>query len=138
MTELKACAAVFDGGPQLESFRRILIVRHVEAAEGVDSSKLIVNVVATLAMKEGPSLMLVDPREMPDDQQGSSRKLKGRSHTAALMSLGLVRMVCSLSVWGWNCEEEWMVNEYSYEALLTAKKAGTLDPVLQGLRPDEE
>lgn len=137
--DLRAVDKVCGFGPQLEWFTRIVIVRHFQAAPEVDSIDMIVKAVATIAMKEGPMLLMVDPREMPEFRKASSGKLKGRSHTAALMQqLGMVRMVSCRSVWGWHVHHDTMSMEYSYPALVAAKAEGELDEILNGLRPDEE
>lgn len=137
--ELKAIDVLSGLAPELPMFPRVLIVRHFAAADGVDSIEMIVKAVAAVAMKEGPSLLVVDPRELPEIRKSASGKLKGRTHTAALMQqLGLVRMVSCRCVWGWHPVHDLMSNEHSYAALVAAKAEGKLDDILNGLRPDEE
>jgi hypothetical protein len=137
--ELQACNVVAKGMiPELGDFPRIVIVRHFEPVEGVDSLDVIAKVVAAVAMKEGPMLLMVDPREMPTDQNVSAGKLKGRTHAAVLMQqLGLVRMICSRSLWGWHCRED-LGDWHSYHELVVAKNEGMLESVLKGLRVDRE
>jgi hypothetical protein len=137
--ELQAVDEISGLAPSLEWFTRIVIVRHFQAAPEVDSIAMIVKAVAMVAMKEGPTLLMVDPREMPEFRKASSGKLKGRSHTASLMAqLGMVRMISCRSVWGWHVHPDTMSNEYSYSALVSAKAEGRLDRILDGLTPDEE
>jgi hypothetical protein len=130
--ETRACAAVFGTGVDLSMSQRILIIRHVDAAAGVDSVDLLVKVVACIALKETPMLLLVDPREMPDQREHASGQLQGRTHTKALMSLGLVRMVSSDFVWGWSVSlAEVTMDGYCYTDLLAAMRAGELEAILK-------
>jgi hypothetical protein len=136
--ELRACEAAFDVGPSLTNLQRVLIVRHVEPAAGVDSAFLIHGTVASLAMMDAPVVMLVDPWPMPNERTTPAGKLRGRHHIARLLELGFVRMVGSRFVWAWNAEidESWM-SEYSYERLLEAKRAGALDASLKSRLAEE-
>jgi hypothetical protein len=134
-TELKACRKVF-AAPQIEDFLKIVVVQDFESADGIDSVAWIAKVVATLAQKEMPNLMLVDPRVMPDQpgEMSATRvvqaswsdaaKLKGHAHAEALAELGLTQMVCAGHMWGWSKGE--LMKKYSREALLGLKSAGAL------------
>lgn len=127
------CAAVVLRRPnvQLEELERILIVRHFQPTAGADSPKLIREVSATLATKEAPQLMLVDPRAATFDlQQSDEGKRLGEAHTEALLSLGLAPMVSSPCLWGWGDELGEVMSGYSYKKLLAAKAKGKLKKIL--------
>jgi hypothetical protein len=136
--ELRACEAAFNVSPSLTNAQRVLIVRHVEAAAGVDSPSLIHGTVASLAMMDAPVIVLADPWPMPNEQATPAGVSLGRKHIASLRELGFVTMVGSRFVWAWNAEmdESWM-SEYSYEKLLAAKQAGELDAALKSRLADE-
>jgi hypothetical protein len=130
--ELGVCELVFDAAPSLTTAQRITIVRHIEAARGVDSADLIQGAVAALAMMDAPVLMLVDPWPMASDRRTSAGRLKGRSHIPKLLELGFVRMVGSRFLWAWNREmSDNLMADYSYDALISAKRKGALDALLK-------
>ena len=136
--ELRAYEAVFDIGPELTHAQRITILRHVEAVKGVDSAELTQAAAACLAMMDAPSLMLVDPWPMSDERRLARGKLKGRSHVPKLLELGFARMVASRFVWAWSRElSEGLMEAYSYDKLVTAKRAGKLKRILDGALVDE-
>lgn len=129
--ELRACEEAFDFAPSLDSAQRVTILRHVEAVKGVDSARLMQSAAASLAMMDAPVLMLVDPWPMADQRRAARGKLRGRSHIPALLKIGFVRMVGSRFLWAWNRElSEGLMAAYSYEKLLSAKRKGALDKVL--------
>src|SRR5688572_26618673 len=111
--ELKACNEVFDA-PEIEDFRCVVIVRDFSVVDGIDSVSWIAKAVATLASKEKPNLLLVDPRVMPDIPGSASAteiiqaswsaaaNLKATAHAHALAALGLTQMVTSGHMWGWS------------------------------------
>jgi hypothetical protein len=130
--ELRACEQVFDVAPSLTNAQRVTIVRHIEPADVVDSVELIQGAVACIAMMDAPVLMLVDPWPMASDRRTPKGRLKGRSHIPKLLELGFVRMVGSRFLWAWNREmSDNLMAEYSYEALLSAKRKGALDEILK-------
>ncbi|AUX36460.1 MULTISPECIES: hypothetical protein [Sorangium] len=129
--EVRSCEQVFDSAPSLTTAQRITILRHVEAVRGVESTHLMQAAAASLAMMDAPVLMLVDPWPMADERRGAKGKLSGRSHIAALLEIGFVRMVGSRFLWAWNRElSEGLMADYSYDKLLAAKRKGALDEIL--------
>jgi hypothetical protein len=130
--ELRACEQVFDSAPDLADAQRITIVRHVEALAGVDSASLTQGAVASLAMMDAPVLMLVDPWPMADERRAPVGKLTGRKHAPKLLDLGFVRMVGSRFLWAWNRYlSEGLMEGYSYDGLVAAKRSGALAPLLE-------
>lgn len=130
--ELRACEQVFDGPPTVAMAQRITLVRHVEAAGGVDAAALTQAAVATLALRDAPVIMLVDPWPMPAERSTAAGKLEGRAHVARLLEIGFVRMVGSRYLWAWNRElAELTMADYDYDELLAAKRKGRLDGVLK-------
>jgi hypothetical protein len=129
--ELRACNIVFDmSGVDLASMQRVLMIGHVQSEPGVDSARLVHDVVATLVAKETPKLTLVDP--WPLARADATDRLEGRKRVATLLKLGFVRMVGSRFVWGWDRENaDNLMHEYSYDDLRAAKQAGKLDEVLK-------
>jgi hypothetical protein len=76
--------------------------------------------------------MLVDPWPMAGDRRTPSGRMKGRSHIPKLLELGFVRMVGSRFLWAWNREmSDNLMADYSYDALLSAKRKGALDDILK-------
>ena len=130
--EVRACKAVFDSAPTVAMAQRVTIVRHVEAAKGVDLVTLTQAATACLAMMDAPVLMLVDPWPMPEKRRRATGKLEGRSNFPKLLKLGFKRMVGSRFVWAWNCElAEFLMADYSYQTLLSAKRKGALKNILE-------
>lgn len=129
--ELRVCEQTFDLAPSLVSAQHVTILRHVKAVEGVDSVKLLQSAAASLAMMDAPVLMLVDPWPMAAEREAAAGKLLGRSHIPALLEIGFVRMVGSRFLWAWNRQlAEGLMASYSYEKLLSAKRSGALDAIL--------
>lgn len=128
--ELRACGDLFDA-PSIEDFRCIVVVGDFSTVAGVDSVAWIEKAVATLARKEMPNLLLVDPRVVPDIPGRSTptelvqaswsdaAKLKARAHADALASLGLTQMVLSDHLWGWTKGK--LMKKYSRQALLAKR-----------------
>src|SRR5690606_10110212 len=136
--ELRACEHLFALAPALNTAQRTTILRHVEAQDGVDSSWLVQATAASLAVMDAPVLMLVDPRKMPNERRSPAARLQGRSHTATLLDIGFVRMVGSRLVWGWNRElGDGLMQGYSYEKLLEARRSGMLDTQLKARLMEE-
>jgi len=130
--ECRTCEVAFDFSADVASAQRITILRHVEAAEGVDSAELTQHVAACVAMMDAPVLMLVDPWPMSHERRSAKGKLEGRGRIPKLLDLGFVRMVGSRFLWAWNRElSESLMEGYSYEKLLQAKQAGKLVEVLR-------
>ena len=130
--EVRACDETFGPAPLLTTAQRITILRHVEAVNGASSAKLTQAAAACLLMMDAPVFMLVDPWPAGSERRAPRGKLKGRSHIPALLDLGFVRMVGSRFLWRWNRElADTLMEEYSYEKLLSAKKKGALDEILK-------
>jgi hypothetical protein len=130
--ETRACEVVFDFAADVTTAQRITILRHVAAAKGVDSAELTYHVAACLAMMDAPVLMLVDPWPMSDERHSAKGKLKGRGHFPKLLELGFVRMVGSRFLWAWNRElSDSLMDGYSYEKLVRARRSGKLGEVLK-------
>jgi hypothetical protein len=130
--EVRACQKVFSFAPDLTTAQRVTILRHVEAKKEGHSALLTQRAAACLAMMDAPVLMLADPWPMSDQRSFARGKLKGRSHVPNLLALGFVRMVGSRFLWAWNRElSESLMADYSYEALLAAKKQGKLLQILK-------
>lgn len=137
--ELNAASLVCGHGPRHEFYERALIIKYVEAVDGEDATDLLVKVTATLVMKEGPRYVLVDPETRIDAlQRSKAGKRRTREKTAAVLKLGLVRMVMAPYVWGWAAGSDWLTFEYSYEDLVIAKAKGKLDKLDESEDPEEE
>jgi hypothetical protein len=129
--ELRACKETFDSYATLSSMQRVLIIKHIEPKENVDAPQFVRDVVATLVMKETPKMTLVDPWPY-SREEGPTGKLEGRSRIATLLPIGFHRMVGSRFVWAWDAENsDNLMFDYSYNALLAAKRAGKLDAILK-------
>jgi hypothetical protein len=130
--ELRAFNQVSDPstGLDLASMQRVLMIKHVEPELHVDSVRLVHDVVATLVLKETPKLTIVDP--WPLRRADAMDRMEGRKRTAALLTLGFVRMVGSRFLWSWDIENaDGIMSDYSYDRLRAAKQAGKLDGVLK-------
>ena len=142
--EFLACNKACDHQTEyfLSDFTRTLIIRDVtlnnKRAVEPDDTELFVRVVASLVVKEGPNVVLVDPYPYAKERKTSAGKMKGRRNSGALLELGLNRMVTSRFVWGLDYESESLVMDgYDYEQLSEAKRSGSLGEVLSTRLADD-
>lgn len=133
--ELRVTASVLNTGFDLACISRLLIVSHLQAEPNVDTRALMRLTVASLALKEAPSLILVDPYEMPtakevEEELRTERQERRRiprlttiaqMHMDALSTLGFIRMVTAPHMWGWSTEiADMSMDDYSRAELVKA------------------
>lgn len=133
--ELRVCNSMLRSSFDLSCIPRLLVIGHLDAEPGVDSGKLTREVVALLLLKEAPSLVVVDPYEMPTEEEMEAelrtnnsprRRIPKLTAVAqqridSLRSLGFVQMVTSSYVWGWTTEiAESFMGDYSRSELVRA------------------